>query len=189
MVWMQAATTTKSLQSCPTLCDPIDSSPQALLSMGFSSQEYWSGLPFPSPMHECMLSRFSHVWLCDPMDSSPLGPICPWDSPGKNTGVGCHFLLHENMKNILMRKCIRNLLFALNPFITWKWKLVIQSFRLCATPWTGPSVHGILQARILEWVAIPDSRGSSQPRDQTQVSCIVDRFFTVWATRDTSFIT
>ena len=39
-------------------------------------------------------------------------------------------------------------------------------------------LHGILQARILEWVAFPFSRGSSQPRDQTQVSCIAGRFFT-----------
>ena len=44
-------------------------------------------------------------------------------------------------------------------------------------------VHGILQARILEWVAFPFSRGSSQPWDQTQVSCILGRFFTSWATR------
>ena len=43
----------------------------------------------------------------------------------------------------------------------------------------GSSVHGILQARILEWVAIPSSRGSSQTRDQTQVFCIARRFFTV----------
>ena len=44
--------------------------------------------------------------------------------------------------------------------------------------------HGILQARILEWVAIPFSRGSSQLRDQTQISCTVSRFFTIWATRE-----
>jgi len=44
-------------------------------------------------------------------------------------------------------------------------------------------VHGILQARILEWVAVPFSRGSSQPRDQTQVSCIAGGFFTSWASR------
>ena len=50
----------------------------------------------------------------------------------------------------------------------------------CSPP--GSSVHGILQARILEWVAMPSSRGSSQPRDQTQVSHIVGRFFIVWAT-------
>ena len=47
-----AATAAKSLQSCPTRCDPIDAAHQAPLSLGFSSQEYWSGLPFPSPMHE-----------------------------------------------------------------------------------------------------------------------------------------
>ena len=46
-----------------------------------------------------------------------------------------------------------------------------------------PSV-GILQARILEWVPIPSSRGSSQHRDWTQVFCIVGGFFTVWATRE-----
>ena len=45
------------------------------------------------------------------------------------------------------------------------------------------TVHGILQARILEWVAFPFSRGSFQPRDQTQVSCIAGRFFTSWVTR------
>ena len=46
----------------------------------------------------------------------------------------------------------------------------------CSPP--GSSVHGILQARILEWVDIPFSRGSSQPRDKTRISCIADRFFT-----------
>ena len=44
---------------------------------------------------------------------------------------------------------------------------------------TGSSIHGILQATILEWVAMPSSRGSSQPRDRTQVSHIARRFFTV----------
>ena len=48
----------------------------------------------------------------------------------------------------------------------------------------GSSAHGILQARILEWVAIPFSRGSSQSREQTQVSCTVGRFFATWATRE-----
>ena len=46
----------------------------------------------------------------------------------------------------------------------------------------GSSIHGILQARILEWVVIPFSGGSSQPRTQTKVSCIAGRFFTVLAT-------
>ena len=48
---------------------------------------------------------------------------------------------------------------------------------------TGSSVHGILQARILEWVAVSFSRVSSRPRNITQVSCIAGRFFTVGAPR------
>ena len=66
--------------------------------------------------------------------------------------------------------------------------LVAQS---CPTLWEptgcsppGSSVHGILEARILEWVATPFFRGSSWPRGQTQVSCIADGLFTVWATRE-----
>ena len=54
-------------------------------------------------------------------------------------------------------------------------------------PWIvahqAPLSMGILQARILEWVAIPSSRGSSQPRNWTQVSCIAGGFFTIYATR------
>ena len=65
----------------------------------------------------------------------------------------------------------------------------LSRVRLFATPWTvgsppGSSVHGILQARILEWVAISFSRGSSRPRDQTQVSHIAGRRFNLWATRE-----
>ena len=52
----------------------------------------------------------------------------------------------------------------------------------CKLP--ASSVRGIFQARVLEWVAISFSRGSSQPRDQTQVSCIAGRCFTIWATRE-----
>ena len=51
----------------------------------------------------------------------------------------------------------------------------------CALP--GSSVHGILQARILEWIAISYSRWSFQPRDWTWVSYLAGRFFTIWATR------
>ena len=52
----------------------------------------------------------------------------------------------------------------------------------CSLP--GSSIHGILQTRILEWVAISFSRGSSRPRDRTQVSCIGGRRFNLWATRE-----
>ena len=70
----------------------------------------------------------------------------------------------------------------------WVKVLVSQS---CLTLWDpmdcslpGPSILGILQARLLEWVAIPFSRGSSLPQDRTWVSCISGRLFTIWATRE-----
>ena len=72
----------------------------------------------------------------------------------------------------------------------WKWKKVkkrpsiksdsLRPHGLCSPP--GSSVHGILQARILEWIAIPFSRGSSWLRDLTWVSRVASRFFTIWAT-------
>ena len=66
--------------------------------------------------------------------------------------------------------------------------LDVQSFPTLLDPKDhsppGSSVHGILQARTMEWVAISCSRGSSQPRDQTQVSSIAGRFFTIWAARE-----
>ena len=65
-----------------------------------------------------------------------------------------------------------------------KWKSLshVQSLRLMDCSLPGSSVYGILQARILEWVAIPFFRGSSQLRDLTQVSHIAGKFFTDWAT-------
>ena len=70
--------------------------------------------------------------------------------------------------------------------ILWLHHLNVEVTQSCPTLWdcmayTG---HGILQARIPDWVAVLFSRGSSQPRDQTQVSCLVGGFFTSWATSE-----
>ena len=69
--------------------------------------------------------------------------------------------------------------------------LVTQSCPILCNPMDcnppDSSVHVILQARILEWVVIPFSRGSSQPRDWTWVSCIASSFFTIWATKEAQF--
>ena len=65
-------------------------------------------------------------------------------------------------------------------------KVKIKVIQLCPTlcdPMDS-AVHGILQARILEWVTFPFSRGSSQSRDRTQVSCFAGGFFTSWATKE-----
>ena len=65
--------------------------------------------------------------------------------------------------------------------VTWLCPILCD-LRDCSLP--GSSVHGILHARILEWVAIPFSRGSSQIKDRTCVTCITSGFFTIWATRE-----
>ena len=69
-----------------------------------------------------------------------------------------------------------------------KWSEVAQSCPTLCDPMDcslpASSIHGILQARTLEWVAIFFSRGSSRPRDQTQVSHIAGRHFSLWATRE-----
>ena len=69
---------------------------QAPPSLGFSRQEHWSGLPFPSPMHESEKWKWSHSVVSDslwPHGLQPTRLLCPRDFPGKRTGVGCHCLL------------------------------------------------------------------------------------------------
>ena len=90
-----AAAAAKSLQSCPTLCDPIDGSPPGSPVPGIL-QASWSGLPFPSPMHESEKSKWSRTVVSDSSRLHGLQPtrlLRPWDFPGKSTGVGCHCLL------------------------------------------------------------------------------------------------
>ena len=115
-----------------------------------------------------------------------------WDSPGKTTGVDCHFLVQGIFLTQGLNLGLLNCQVASLPLTPPKKpyfrerELVTQLCPTlhnpmdCSPP--GSSVHGIPQARILQWVAIPFSRGSSRPRDQTQVSHIVGRFFTIWAT-------
>ena len=74
--------------------------------------------------------------------------------------------------------------------ITWK-VMVRGEESMSSKHWClpGSSVHGILQTRVLEWVAIPFSRGSSWPRDRTWVSYTAGRFFTLWASREAPYST
>ena len=113
-------------------------------SMGFSRQEHWSGLPFPSP----------------------------GDLPDPGMKAGSLALQTDSLP----------LSHQGSPFAAAAAKSLQSCPTLCnpidGSP-PGSSVPGILQARILEWVAMPSSRGSSQPRDGTQVSCVAGRFFTV----------
>ena len=81
----------------------------------------------------------------------------PWDFPGKSTGVGCHCLILGGIKIDI---CVCS---------------SVCSVQLFVTSWTSPpgsSLYRIFQARKLEWVASSFSRGSSQPRDWTHISCV-----------------
>ena len=96
-VFAAAAAAAKSLQSCPTLCNPRDGSPPGSPSLGFSRQEHWSGLPFPSPMRESEKWKWGRSVVSDsyrPHGLQPTRLLRPWDFPGKSTGLGCHCLLH-----------------------------------------------------------------------------------------------
>ena len=79
------------------LCaNPKTAAHQAPPSLRFSRQEHWSGLPFPSPVHEGEKRKCSHSIVsdsCRPHELQPTRLLHPWGFPGKTTGVGCHCLL------------------------------------------------------------------------------------------------
>ena len=142
----------KSLRCVWLFAIPQTVAHQAPLSMGFSRQEDWSGLPFPPPGD-----------LPDP-GIKPVSPALQVD-PLPLNHLGSQML------------CLKV-----------KWTLVTQLHRTLCDPMDcslpGSSVCGLLQARVLEWVAMPFSRVSSWSRVWTQAFCIAGGFFTIWATRE-----
>ena len=175
-------------KSHQTLVNPWAVAHQAPLSMQFPKQEYWSGLPFPSPgdlpntgieprywTHvSCLAGRFvttgplgkpkvrneSETRSVMSNSLQPDGLYSPWNSPGQITGVGSLSLLQGT----------------------------------CSTQgsnWGLPHCRWILyqlshkeSPRILEWVAYPFSSRSSRPRNWTRVSCISGEFFTNWPLKE-----
>ena len=119
-------------------------------------------------------------------------PITLWLKDGETMETVTDFILggfkltadgdssHEIKRHLLPgRKVMTNL--------EVKWSELAQSCPTLCNPvdyLPGYSVRGILQARILEWIAISFSTGSSRPRDQTEVAHVVGRCFTLWATRE-----
>ena len=105
------------------------------------------------------------------------GDIVTIPGLGRSTGEGIGYPLQYSWASLMAQ-------LGMNLPATWEWsEEVAQSCPTLCDP-IDYTVRGVLQARILEWIAFPFSRGSSQPKDRTQVSCIEGRFFTSWATRE-----
>ena len=100
---------------------PETAAHQAAPSLGFSRQEHWSRLPFPSPMHEGEKWKWSHSVVSDPQRPHGLQPtrvLHPWDFPGKSTGVGCHCLLRISLMKI-NAKLLKNIYYRDVQFQFW----------------------------------------------------------------------
>ena len=141
-----------------------------------------------------MWSPFSRVWLFVMLWTVAFqAPLSTW-FPRQEYWSGLPFASLADLPNQEMEpESLKSLALARGFFTTsatWEALLLtwseVKVTQLCPTLCNpmGYAVYGILQARILEWVAFPFSRGSSQPRDQTQVSWIAGGFFTSWATRE-----
>ena len=173
--------------------------------MGFSRQEYWSGVPLPSP-------KFLQIRSSHPRDRTQVYVIAggflyqlsyqgspdlkkfrpPSSLPSPSLWV---VPVHQPQASSIVHRTWTG-----NSFHTWYFTCFnailpnLPTLALSHYVWLfcnpmdcslpGSFVHGISLARIPEWVAISFSRGSSQPRDWTQVSRITGRHLTVWATRE-----
>ena len=140
-------------QSCLTLCDPMDCSPPGSHVHGiFQARALeWSAITFSKNYHNIVnqLCCCCCCWVVSvvsdseqPRRQQPTRLPRPWDSPGKNTGVGCHFLL-QCMKVKSEREVAQSCLTLSDPMD-------------CSLP--SSSVHEIFQTRVLEWVAIAISQ-------------------------------
>ena len=133
----------------------------------------------------------------------PTRLLCPWNFSGKNTEVGCHFLLQGVFLTQGSNSCLLCLLHCRQMFYPLSHQgsplkdmsiilgtmpacmpthfSLVQLCNLIDHSLPGSSVHRIPKARILEWIAVPSSNGSSWPKDQTSISyipCTAGWFFT-----------
>ena len=164
---MKVKSESEVAQSC-LLATPWTAAYQAPPPIRFSRQEYWSGLPLPSPIFNLNITyshkqKWKHVKvniLCRP--------------PYKDNIHLNHYWL--SFQGLLLTQTLTSQKDSISLLKGTLVKVAQSCLTLCDP--MDYTVHGILQARILERVAFPFSRGSSQPRDQTQISRIAGRFFT-----------
>ena len=162
------AAAAKSRQSCPTLCDPMDCSLPGFSIHGIFQARTLEWVPFPSPMHESGKWKWSHSVVSDSLQSHGLAAYQAPPSMG--------FSREQYWSGVPL------------PSLIFKASIMKMKVKLFSPVLPGFSIHEVFQARVLEWAAISFSRGSSQPRDWTQVSCIADRCFTAWTAREASII-
>ena len=184
---------------------------QAPLSIGLSSQEYWSEFPCPPPEdlpnpENKRKSSAAPELQADFLPLSHLGSpfswhlLLIWCLTNSRSGTPVYQLLTFLQAASALAACdlgfwdrgnILDIIQAM-VFLYIIAMLVAQSCpTLCDTMGCSPpgsSLQGILQARTLEWVATPFYRGSSWPKDQTRVSSITGRLFTIWASKEAHII-
>ena len=158
--WLLKWSEVKVAQSCPTLCDPMDYTVHGILQARILE---WVAFPFSrgssQPRDRTQVSRiagrFFTSWATrEAQEYLEVNTVTIWDHP-PGVGVECILTWQDECVCVLNR---------------------FSRVWLFVAPWTvahqAPRSMEILQARILEWVAVPSSRGSSQPRDQTHIFCI-----------------
>ena len=171
---------------------------QELLSLwSWDASSSWHGCVYqPESSPDALLLRFygsfykfyGHDPLLTPFPA-PLPSLENMGGNWKSQGFNCGLVFLETTP--IQKPCTENLLSRTKdvPHGSVCHTQLLQSCLTLCDPMDssppGSSVHGILQARILEWFSMTASRGSSQPRDWTWVSCIAGRFFTIWATWET----
>ena len=132
---------------------------QAPPSLGFARQEYWSGLPFPSPMHESEKWKWSRSVLSNSLRPHGLQPsrlLRPWDFSGKSTGVGCHHLLWDTFIGQHMKRASQLALLVKNPLTNagdiemWVWSLGQKDLLE-----KGMTTHSSILALRIPWTKEP----------------------------------
>ena len=149
--------------SCVRLCaTPWTSAHQALPSLGFSRQEHWYGLPFPSPMPESEKWKWSHSVMSDSLRPHGLQPtrlLHPWDFLGKSTGVGLNSAKITSVEYCLLETLLNHhipwlpsyLPTALLGFFGCSFHLhgyALCSFSLCSLPLASPAIPYAINSEI-----------------------------------------
>ena len=158
-------------QSCPTLCNPTNCSPPSFSVHGILQTRIleWISIPFSrrtsqprdQTLVSCLAGRFFTVW------ATGKSPTMEFYSAIKRNAFESVLMSWMNLEPIIQSEVSQK--------EKYKYCMKVKATQSCLTLCDPMIVHGILQAKILEWVALPFSRGSSQPRDRTQVSHIAGR--------------